>query len=355
MGSRSARTVRVTRRTVLSPTRVIAPGRVNLIGDHTDYVGGLALPCAIDLAVTADIEVGGDFVDLSSDATAEIALFELSSRDRAPESASAWLRIVHAVAALVPHPHGVTGRLTTTLPIGAGLSSSAACTIALALALGFDGGKNELVLLAQAAEQRATGVPCGVLDQLAIVFGQAGYASLVDAGALTATPVRMPADASVVVVPSGQVRNLADTPYATRRDESVRAVAEMGGVTNASMGDAQAISDPLLRHRARHVLSENERVRGVAEAFARNDAKTAGALMLASHTSLRDDAEVSTHDLDSLVDALSSRRGVHGARMTGAGFGGSVVALTSTDAAPAIAATFGGRVVVASDGARRVE
>src|SRR5206468_1048098 len=130
-----------------------------------------------------------------------------TSRDSAPPSATMWLRLVHAVAALVPNPHGVTGRLTTTLPIGAGLSSSAACTIALALALGFDGSNRDLVLLAQAAEQRATGVPCGVLDQLAIVFGQAGHATLVDAAEVTATPVRMPADASVVVVPSGHVRN----------------------------------------------------------------------------------------------------------------------------------------------------
>ena len=312
---------------------VIAPGRVNLIGDHTDYVGGLALPCAIDLAVTSEFEVGGDYVDLSSDATAEIALFDLASAAEVHPSSSVWLRLVRSVAVLVPNAHGVTGRLTTTLPIGAGLSSSAACTIALALTMGFKGNDLDLVVLAQSAEQLATGVPCGVLDQLAIVHGQDGHACLVDATAITATPVPMPRDVAVVVIPSGHARNLSDTPYADRRAEAERAVEEMGGLATASMADAQAITDPLLRRRARHVLSENDRVRAVADAFTSGDAKAAGAAMLASHASLRDDAEVSTHDLDSLVDALSSRPGVYGARVTGAGFGGSVVALTTDDAA----------------------
>ena len=313
------------------------------------------MPCALDLAVTSEFDVGGEYVDLSSDATAEIALFELSSRDDEPSSSSVWLRLVHAVAALVPKPRGVTGRLTTTLPIGAGLSSSAACTIALALTLGFEGDEQDLVLLAQAAEQRATGVPCGVLDQLAIVYGQANHACLVDAGAVTATPVKIPSDVGIVVVSSGHSRTLSETPYATRRAEAERAIEELGGLVSASMGDAQALSDPVARRRARHVLSENERVQAVADAFGRNDAKAAGAALLASHASLRDDAEVSTHDLDTLVDALSSRPGVFGARLTGAGFGGSVVALTTTEAAPAIAETFGGRVVVASDGARSID
>jgi galactokinase len=331
---------------------VIAPGRVNLIGDHTDYVGGLALPCAIDLAVTATFARGGDQIDFTSDATAESATFALDATPAA--AATTWTRLVHAVTARVQPTIGVTGRLTTTLPIGTGLSSSAACTVALCLALGFTGDARELALLAQNAEQEATGVPCGALDQLAIVHGRAGHASMIDAAELAVTAVPIPADVAIVVIPSGHNRELSDTPYAQRRAEAEAAVEALGGLGNATEASAAALRDTTLRKRARHVVTENARVRAMADAFARSDAPAAGALMRDSHQSLRRDAEVSTHDLDSLVDALSSRPGVFGARLTGAGFGGSAVALVAGDVAAAIADTFGGRVVVASDGARVV-
>lgn len=336
-------------------TVVVAPGRVNLIGDHTDYVGGLAMPCAIDLAVTATFEPAAD-IELTSDATAEAATFALPLTDEhLGTEPTTWRRLVFAVASLVDAPHGAHGRLTTTLPIGAGLSSSAACTIALALALGFDGtDRRGLVLLAQVAEQKATGVPSGVLDQLAIIYGEAEHACVVDANAVTATTVPMPEGVKIVVIHSGHARALSDTPYAERRSEAERAMAEVGGLAGATIGDALAIPEPLLRRRARHVISENQRVRAMAEAFARNDAKQAGALMLESHASLKKDAEVSTKDLDQLVDALSTRRGVYGARLTGAGFGGSAIALVADDVATDISNTFGGRIVVPSDGARVV-
>jgi galactokinase len=335
-------------------TTVIAPGRVNLLGDHTDYVGGLAMPCAIDLAVTATVVRGGDRVDITSDATAEHASFALDDDDEADDG-TAWTRLVRAVAALAHPTAGVTGRLTTTLPIGTGLSSSAACTIALCLAFGFDGSPRDLVLLAQAAEQRATGVPCGTLDQLAIVHGVAGHACVVDARALTAAPVPVPAGVTVVVVSSGHNRALTDTPYAERRAEAEAAMDALGGLTNATEANANALTDPVLRKRARHIVSENVRVRAMADAFAASDARAAGALMRQSHASLRKDAEVSTHDLDSLVDALSTRPGVYGARLTGAGFGGSAVALVDETVAASLAETFGGRVVIPSDGARVLE
>ncbi len=330
----------------------VAPGRVNLIGDHTDYVGGLALPCAIDLAITAEFERGGDAVDLSSDATAEPAAFPLAHNG---EGTTPWQRLVHAVAAVVKPGVGVRGRFTTTLPIGGGLSSSAACTIALALAMGFEGELRGLVLAAQIAEQRATGVPCGVLDQLAIVFGQTGHACLIDAAAVSATPVPIPAGVSIVIVPSGRSRALAETPYAERRAQAEVAMAELGGLVNATEADAAAVRDPLLRRRARHVVTENARVEAMVAAFEASDARGAGDLMKASHASLRTDAQVSTHDLDSLVDALSSRPGVFGARLTGGGFGGNAVALVEPGGAASIADTFGGRVVTASDGARVLE
>jgi galactokinase len=265
------------------------------------------------------------------------------------------VRLVEAVASLARPSVGVTGRLTTTLPIGSGLSSSAACTIALCLAFGFEGSSRDLVLLAQAAEQKATGVPCGVLDQLAIVHGRAGHATVIDAHALTATPVPLPPEATIVVVPSGHSRALSDTPYAERRAEAEDAMDALGGLAHATPEGAAALTDSVLRRRARHIVSENARVTAMAEAFAASDTPAAGALMRESHASLKQDAQVSTHDLDSLVDALSSRHGVYGARLTGAGWGGSAVALVEADAAPALAETFGGRVVVASDGARVVQ
>ncbi|MEY2396905.1 MAG: galactokinase [Actinomycetota bacterium] len=336
-------------------TVVVAPGRVNLIGDHTDYVGGLAMPCAIDLAVTATFDAADD-IELTSDATAEPAAFTFPlAEDQLGVEPTTWRRLVYAVASLMDAPRGVRGRLTTTLPIGAGLSSSAACTIALALTLGFDpADRRGLVLLAQASEQKATGVPSGVLDQLAIVYSEAGHACVVDANAVTATTVPIPDDLAIVVIHSGHARALSDTPYAQRRAEAERAMAEVGGLADATVADALAIPEPLLRRRARHVITENHRVQAMADAFARNDAKQAGALMLESHASLRKDAEVSTKDLDQLVDALSTRRGVYGARLTGAGFGGSAVALVAVDVAGEIAGTFGGRVVIPSAGARVV-
>jgi len=334
-------------------TVVIVPGRVNLIGDHTDYVGGLAMPCAIDLAVTAEFERADD-IALTSDATAEPAVYPLPDLGALAEDATMWHRLVHAVATLLPAARGAHGRLTTTLPIGSGLSSSAACTIALALTMGFAGDKRELVLLAQAAEQRATGVPCGVLDQLAITHGEAGHACVVNAAEIEAHAVPIPAGVAIVVISSGHARALSDTPYAERRREAERAMAEVGGLAGATVADALAIPEPMLRRRARHIITEDERVRAMVEAFAQHDAKRAGELMLASHASLKKDAEVSTKDLDQLVDALSTRRGVYGARLTGAGFGGSAIALVASDTADAIAETFGGRVVVPSAGARVV-
>lgn len=331
-------------------TTIIVPGRVNLIGDHTDYVGGLAMPCAIDLGITAEVEPS-DGIDLTTDATAEHGSFTLPLGEL-PDDSPTWIRLVHTTARLAPNMHGATGRFTTTLPIGAGLSSSAACTIALALALGAPDDKRELVLLAQAIEQQATGVPCGVLDQLAIVFGEAGHALIVDAAAVEARPTHICDGVGIVVVPSGSHRALSETPYAERRAQAEQAVREMGGLAGAALTDALSIPEPVLRRRARHVITENARVLAMATAFTSNDARAAGQLLLESHASLKNDAEVSTKGLDQLVDALSSRPGVFGARLTGAGFGGSVVVLTEGDAAHDIAQTFGGRVVSPSAGAR---
>ena len=285
--------------------RAIAPGRVNLIGDHTDYAGGLVLPIAIDLGTTVVGARGGDRIHLRSDALDGVADLPLLIDDPAAVEPG-WARYVAGVVAEIRPSTGFSGSISTTLPIGAGLSSSAALEVAVALALGFDGSCGDLAARCQRAEQRASGVPCGRMDQLASACGVEGHALLIDCSTFDVTPVALPADVEVVVVHSGTSRELATGAYAARRAE-------------LEAGDER---------RVRHVRTENQRVRACADALTRGDLDEAGALMLESHASLRDDFEVSTPALDALVARLASTPGVHGARLTGAGFGGCVVALT---------------------------
>ena len=282
--------------------KAFAPGRVNLIGDHTDYAGGLVLPIAIDLGTTVEGHRGLDRVRLTSDALAGSTDLPLDLEDPA-DIEPGWARYVAGVIAELRPSTGLTGRVTTTLPVGAGLSSSAALEVAVALALG---ARDDVAALCQRAEQRASGVPCGRMDQLASVHGVGGHALLIDCSTYAMTPVRLPDDMEIVVVHSGQERTLAESSYAQRRAE-----LEAGHP-----------------RRARHVRTENQRVLAFVEAIERRDLAQAGALMLASHASLRDDFEVSTPALDQLVDSLAAAPGVHGVRLTGAGFGGCVVALT---------------------------
>lgn len=225
---------------------------------------------------------------------------------------------------------GGRGMVETTLPVGAGLSSSAALELAVALALGFCGDALQLALLGQRAEQRASGVPCGVMDQLASAAGVAGCALLIDCATLAVTPVPLPAGIEVLVVHSGQARRLAGSAYAERRAACEAAAQVVGPLPQATLGDLERLVDPTLRRRARHVVSECERVRAVAES--RFDPAVLAEALAASHASLRDDFEVSTPALDELVDDLGAQPGVIGARLTGAGFGGCAVALVEAGA-----------------------
>ena len=313
----------------------MAPGRVNLIGEHTDTTGGLALPMAVDLATTVAGERGGDRVVLRSDGAATVVDLALDGGD--PSRLDGWARYVAGVVAQVRPTVGFRGSVTTTLPVGAGLSSSAALEVAVALALGADDhGRDPLAvaLACQRAEQHASGVPCGVMDQLTSACGVAGHALLLDCHELTATPVPIPADLEVVAVHSGEARALAGSAYAERRAELAGAERVVGPLR--SLHDVAALDelDPVRRRRARHVVTENERVRAFVAALAAGDAAVLGEAMAASHASLRDDFEVSTPRLDSLVAALVARPGVLGARLTGAGFGGCVVALCEPGALP---------------------
>lgn len=269
---------------------------------------------------------GGRSVVLSSDALPGEALFELPVTG--PLRLDGWGRYVEAVAAGVRPDSGLTGRVSSDLPIGAGLSSSASLEVAVALALGHPGPPLDLARACQEAEHRASGVPCGLMDQLVSVAAVQGHALLIDFTDLSVRPVPVPPEAEVVVVHSGEERRLAGSAYADRRRSCEEAAALIGPLRSALPDQVEGIADPLLRARARHVVGENARVRAFAEALAAGDLERCGGLMLDSHRSLAVDFAVSTPRLDSMVAELSGRPGVYGARLTGAGFGGCVVVLT---------------------------
>lgn len=342
-------------------TRVVAhaPGRVNLIGDHTDYCGGLALPCAIDLGLTIDGVVDERIELRSSIDDRMVSLDRPAHFDRLPADRPAdlpvWGRYVAAVAALLPASRGLTGRIESDLPAGAGLSSSAALEIAVALALGFDGPPMDLARLGQRAEHLATGAPTGLLDQIAITHAVSGHASCIDFATLTVEHVAVPTELDIVVVHSGQERTVASSAYAERVDSCARAAALVGPLPEAAPGDVDALDDPVLRRRARHVRSETARVRAAVEALRSGDLDTLGTVMTESHVSLRDDFEVSTPVLDALVERLLTVDGVRGARLTGAGFGGCVVAICTKGAIVDPEVFTGRGWIVRPSGAARVD
>jgi galactokinase len=293
--------------------RFWAPGRVNLIGEHTDYSGGLVLPVAIHLGIRLTVEPAsrialvsdGERVDLAGDGTG---------------AARGWGRYVAGVAQELAElgraPVGIEGVLEADLPRGAGLGSSGALGVGLALALCRVAGlvlePLELVLACQRAEQRA-GVPSGILDHAASVLGREGFALFLDCGTLEHRWVELPPEVAIIVVDSGERHAHEASGYAERRRE-----LEAG--------------DP---RRVRHVAGENERVRETVDALERRDLPALGALFAASHVSLRDDYEVSTPALARLVEAALAA-GAIGARLTGGGFGGSVVALVDRARAEAV-------------------
>jgi galactokinase len=325
---------------------VRAPGRVNLIGDHTDYTGGMVMPMTID-RWTEIRGVPADTIVLHSEdepLPAELGL-EIDDPQHVEPS---WAKYVAGVVAELQPYGGIHGTVVTDIPIGAGLSSSAALELAVALALGFEGDALSLAQLCRRAEIRASGVPCGIMDQLVIAAGRAGHALLIDCGDVTVDPVPIPDNVEVVVQFVAH-RVLVASAYAKRVAECEMAEAEIGPLRNATMYDALLIADPVIRARAQHVVSENERVREFAQLLAGGDLAAAGVLMVASHNSLRDLYLTSTPVMDAAVEQLMQQQGVYGARMTGGGFGGCVVALTEPGALD------DGWIVRAVDGAHRVD
>ena len=320
-----------------TPVEAYAPGRVNLIGDHTDHSGGFVLPMALDHGTTvaftpAPADAGATRVTLTSSDERQPAAVPLDVRDPR-QIEPTWARYVAGVMVeLGAAGHlliGGAGTVRTTLPIGAGLSSSAALVVAVALAFGARGTPSEIAELCRRAEERASGVPCGIMDQLVATAGVEGCALLIDCTSLHVTSVPLPAGVEVVVVESGERRTLAGSPYAARRADCERAATMVGPLRHAVLYDVERLDDERLRRRARHVVTENARVVAAVEAMRTGDMTTAGRLMNESHASLRDDFEVSTPALDRLVAQLAGTPGVYGARLTGAGFGGCAVALVA--------------------------
>ena len=317
-----------------------APGRVNLMGDHTDYNEGFVLPIAIELECVASGAPGGDRVRLRSlDLPADVDVAADGSNEPASVEPS-WGRyvagVVRALARRGREPVGFEGVLASSVPAGSGLSSSAALELAVALALADAGGlvltPRELALACQEAERSARGVPSGVMDQMASAAGREGHALLLDCRTLDVEHVPVDAALGFVVVHSGLPRSLERTAYTERADATRDLAATLGLRSLRDATAADVADDPL----GRHVVSENERVHEARDALADGDGARLGAIFEASHASLRDDYRVSTPELDALVRALVAA-GAHGARLTGAGFGGAVVAVCAAGAEEEIA------------------
>lgn len=314
-----------------------APGRVNLLGEHTDYNEGYVLPTATPQRTRVEIARSRDdrFRYYSADLDAHV-----EHRDGAPLPPG-YARYVQGCVEVLrrrgfPIPP-ILARIESDVPIGSGLSSSAALEVAtlraLRALLRLPLDDVALALAAQQAEGEYAGVRTGILDQMASSLCDGDHMLFLDTKTLERRVLPLPADAALIVVHSGVPRELADTAYNARRAECEAAARALGvpSLRHVTNPDAvRGLPDPLAR-RARHVVTENARVLAALTA----DAAAFGALMNASHASLRDDYEVSIPALDALVAALQRQPGVLGARLTGAGFGGACVALARTDRAAA--------------------
>jgi galactokinase len=363
-----------------------APGRVNLIGEHTDYTGGFVLPLALPNGVAAAARVATGPVlrarSLRERETVEIPLAEI-----APGKVDGWVAYVAGVAwALREAGHDVPGLdvvVDGDVPVGAGLSSSAALECAVAVAWNDLGGlaltSDDLAAAARRAENDVAGAPTGVMDQMASLHGRAGHLVFIDTRSLAVehVPFDPPAAGlSLLVIDTKAPHALVDGEYAERHRSCAEATARLGvpALRDVSVEDldaelarlGQGPEGDLLRRRVRHVVTENARVLDVVTALRSGaDPRRIGPTLTASHASMRDDFEITVPEVDAAVDA-ALQAGAHGARMTGGGFGGCVLALVETDQAdPVLAAVTAayaaagyraptGFVAAAADGAHRL-
>lgn len=305
--------------------RSIAPGRVNLIGDHTDYTGGLVFPMAIDRYTTITFEKTESQIDLYSDEDPDPVSYSLTDEFDYAKNPR-WGRYVAAVTSLISSPQAIRGTVTTTIPVGAGLSSSAALEIAVALACGAPTDPLQLSLLTQRAEHIATGVPTGIMDQLCITSARDGHGTLIDCRTFEVQHIRIPEEVEFVVRFVAH-RTLEGSEYASRVAQCTAAEREIGPLRDASLDSCATLVDPVIRRRAEHVIQENRRVTMFASALQNLNFHEAGRLMTESHQSLAELFETSTPQMDTAVRETLAMPGVYGARMTGGGFGGCIVAM----------------------------
>jgi galactokinase len=332
-----------------------APGRVNLIGEHTDYNEGFVMPMAIDLSAWVAIAPREDLrIRVHSENFAEAIEFELS--DPASRGRGHWSDYARGVALMIERAgHRLSGAdllLQSDVPIGSGLSSSAAIEVATGLALLETAGTNldrlSLARLCQQAENDFVGMRCGIMDQFSSCFGQNGQALLLDCRSLEHKSLPLPVAARVVVCNTMVKHELAASAYNARRASCEagvqvlkRSLPQIGSLRDVSFTELELhqgeMSDEVYR-RCRHVVTENVRVLEAAGALEVEDLKRFGELMCASHRSLRDDYEVSCGELDLMADLAMSAAGVYGARMMGGGFGGCTVNLVKTQSVDSFAA-----------------
>ena len=338
-----------------APRLYRAPGRVNLIGEHTDYNEGFVMPAAIDLYCGVAMAVRDDRrIVVHSANLNETVEFLLDDNTRATQHWSDYIRAV----AWVLECAGLTVRganlaISSTVPLGAGLSSSAAIEVATAYALldgsGAQVNRTELAKLCQKAENEFVGARCGIMDQFIACYGQTGHALMLDCRSLDYRPLPIKSDVRLLIANTMIDHHLASGEYNLRRtecEESVRRLSEVipgiKSLRDVSLAQLETHRDRLtdvLYRRSRHVVTENQRVSAAAAALARYDLDAFGRLMADSHLSLRNDYEVSSPELDLMVEIAAGQEGVYGSRMTGGGFGGCTINLVREDAVPRLTRT----------------
>jgi galactokinase len=326
---------------------VRAPGRVNLIGEHTDYNEGFVLPMAIDRAIWIALRPRADrrvsLASLDFPVPAQFSLDQVTHEE-------GWQDYVRGMAWALQDTglnlQGWEGVLASDIPVGAGLSSSAAIELAVARAFWacsrWPWNPVEIARCGQRVENEWLGLKTGIMDQMISASGKQGHALLIDCRDLSTRPVPLPAGTAIIVLDTATRRGLVDSAYNDRVAQCDKASAFFGvtALRDVSLDVFEAGAeglDPLTHRRARHVITENDRTLRAADAMLAGGAQELGKLMNASHTSMRDDFAISSAELNVMVDLAQAQPGCYGARMTGGGFGGCAVALVQQEVAPEFA------------------